>query len=250
MRCFAPSLAFLLFVPAAALARPADKVVDLKPGEEKILRAGDVDARFVESDNPKAVAVETLPAGEVFLTAAKAGNALVQIELVDGGLVFWRVRVGAKAPAALGAKEKEKAKKACGELEEADEEGEKVLQAKVPDGGCVAALKELFATDGFPAAALRLTFTPEAFSAQVEAFKKRLAKEKVTTISVAGSGANVTLAGKASTKDVRKVRRILFDEAVGRLVLDDQVERPPGDPDAVPREVPLDGMPEKKGETP
>lgn len=227
------ALAFALF-PALALARPADRVVELKPGEEKVLREGEVDASAATVEG-KAVAAEALPAGEVLLDAAKSpGSALVLLDMADGGHVFWRVRVGQKAAPAVPAAAREKAKKACPGLAEGKDEddGTPLLTAKIENAECLGALRELLAGDAYTASQLRLSFTPAAIDAQVLAFQKRLAKEKLSGITVTAEGVDVVLEGNAPTKEVRRALLALFDESVGRLLVDDRVGRPAGDPDA------------------
>jgi hypothetical protein len=212
---------------AAAPARPPDRRVELKPGEERILRHGPADVKRALVQDGATAGAEPLPAGEVMLTGKRPGSTLLLLELADGARAFWRLRVGSPPPGPepdRAALEREAAK-ACTELAERQEDGERVLAARIDGPPCLAALRNLLSREDIPAGALRLTFTGEGIKAQVEAVKKRLIRDGLGALTVRAVGAGLVLEGRAPEAEARRAVWAIFEEAIGRLSIEDRVTR-------------------------
>jgi hypothetical protein len=229
-------LAFLLLVPAPALAWPVDLTVAVERGTDRFHKLSVVE--WVEVEDPSVATVEVLAgSNELLMTGLKPGRTLVLL-YAEGKFAVWRLTVtepGARpepepSEAALSA-----ARKACPGLK-VQEGAERMLTATVKDSACRGALLELLKTDAFLARELELTFELPVLQAQLATVSASL---KPLGMEARYSGAGVVLQGAATPETHRKALWELFRLSVGRVPLEDRVKvQTPAAPDAGTSEPP------------
>lgn len=223
-------LAFLLLMPAPALAWPADLTVSVERGADRFHKLSAVE--WVDVEDPSVATVEVLAgSNELLMTGLQPGRTLVLL-YAEGKFAVWRLTVtepGAKplpepSEAALSA-----ARKACPGLR-VQEGSERMLVATVKDSACRAALLEVLKTDAFIARELELTFELPVLQEQLAAVSSSL---KALGLEARYSGAGVVLQGAAAPETHRKALWELFRLSAGRVPLEDRVKvEAPAAPDA------------------
>ncbi len=221
---------FVLARPALAAALPVGRIVEATAGETQLLAGEYLEAAEVEpADLARA---ERLPSGALRLTPLRPGSGLVYL-FENGEVDAWRLYVrgpgesGAPAPSAspeLWAA----ARAACPGVQERVVDGEHFLHAAVPDGRCRRALLALLATDLFDGSHLRLVFDLPALQAQLRDMKLRLDAARVTGLSLHYLGATLVLSGTVAPAVRRRALRLVWQETLGKVDLDDQTESPDG----------------------
>lgn len=225
-------LAFLLLVPARALAWPVDMSVSVERGTDRFHKLSAVE--WVDVEDPSVATVEVLPgSNELLMTGLKPGRTLVLL-YAEGKFAVWRLTVtepGAKPEPAPSQSALAAARKACPDLQ-VREGAERMLTATVKDSPCRAALLELLKTDAFLARELELTFELAVLQEQLAEVSSSLMP---LGLEARYSGAGVVLQGSGPVKPEahRKALWELFRLSVGRVPLDDRVKvETPAAPDA------------------
>jgi len=215
-------LAAALSAASPAMAWPVNARFDLKVGEEKFQKL--TPDAWVEVEAPAIVTAELFETAEVMLTGKAPGSTLVLVHAEDKVMV-WRVEVHGNpdttsmlAPGDYAAP----ARKVCREVKTAGGE----LTATIRDEPCRQALLKLFQweRDVFLAKDLDLTFELAALQSQLKAIEAALAKvaPEVKAVYV---GAGLRLSGRATAAQHRRVLWEVFKASVGRLALEDRIER-------------------------
>lgn len=238
-----------LLASSAALAWPVDVYVDVKVGEEQFQKAAGT--QWVDVEVPAVAVVEVLPGEELLLTGKQ--NGLSKLMLYGAGRMgvwrvsvchedsvqrageLWRVRscpAQAKVePGSLrywAAEELDArlsaATKSCPGLRTSPASASDKLVVQVKSDACRKALLELFRTDAFHSREVTLTFDIAVLQQQLRelqrAIDEAVGAKKVESLYAGGS---LRLKGSITTAEHRKVLWAVFDNAVGRVTLDDRL---------------------------
>ena len=214
-------LAAALSAASPAMAWPVNARFDLKVGEEKFQKL--TPDAWVEVEAPAIATAELFETAEVMLTGKAPGSTLVLVHAEDKVMV-WRVVVRAPSDRTAPAPEDltTPAKKACRDLKV--ESGE--LTTTIRDEACRQALLALFSSDRAPFLArdLDLTFDVAALQSQLRVIQAGLSKvaPEVKAVYV---GAGLRLSGRATAAQHRRAFWEVFRASVGRLALEDRIER-------------------------
>jgi hypothetical protein len=232
-------LCLALLAPAAARARPATKVYDMKAGKEEFFRAV---VKAVVVDDPSVLTAELMPSQEVMLTAVKPGRALLVL-FTETSVDAVRVRVfseGRVPEVHATEAQRAAATKACPGLKEEGSETERRLTATVATPACRAALRELFDADEYSTRNLELIFSQEVVLNQLEAIRLALKAKGLDQAVQAGyKGAELSLKGKVTEAQRAELAKALFDAVVGQILLEDSLEIV-----EVPKPAPVEKTPE------
>ncbi len=203
----------------AAAAWPVDVVKDLEPGREQFVRLTAVE--WLEVEDPAVASAEWLESGELLITGHKPGKTLV-LFYAEGKMGMWRLRVGPQP------KDNFVVPKVCKGLNYTPEADTK-LSGQISDDKCRVALLDALTSDAVPATALDVVFEVAPLQAQLKTMQAVLEKTTKGQVKARYSGAGLVLEGTASEAGFRKTLWELFRKAVGRVALEDRVERPPSD---------------------
>jgi hypothetical protein len=218
-------LGVALLVPALAFAWPVDMAFDVPEGGHHFQRVAPIG--WVETEDPSIATAEVLPSGEVLIEGKAVGSTLLLAE-AEGKFAVWRIRVVGKSeraqPKPAQGAAWEAARKACPGMAEGDGEGPK-LRVTVKDESCRRALRTLFEGDAYLARDLELVFEVPALQAQLGAMEQALKAAKLEGLHARYVGAGLVLTGTATEAEFRRALLLLFRQAVGRVSLEDRVER-------------------------
>jgi hypothetical protein len=218
------ALAAVLGVPGASWAWPVDWIHDVEPGKEKFLSLPRVD--WFEVEDPRVVSVEWFEAtNELLLAGLKPGRSLVLVG-AGGKVALWRVRVGTSP--VLDEGKAAAAREACPQLRGAPEDGVQLAVA-VKTEKCRLALFELFQTDAHEARSVELEFDAAVLQNQLRLLLSAFAKVPGANVTARYLGAGLVLEGKATTQAFRQLLWAYARTALGRFVVDAQVDLEAGD---------------------
>ncbi len=215
-RAVALALAAGLWLGAAApaSAAPADRRIEIEPGETRIERLGPVARLHVE--DPERLHAEMLPSGEVLLEGRTVGVTHVFFH-GQSWVYVWRVFVGAHPdPEAREAALRAVAAKCPGTRQDAS-----VLRVRIGDAACqeavVRASRHLLAKE------LEVTFDTDGIRAQLSAQEEAIRKMRpdLTDLRFVYLGGSFGIRGRVATwEEVDAMVRTAWRAAAGKLLLD------------------------------
>lgn len=237
----------LTFLSSTALAWPVDVYVDAKVGEEKFQKA--VGTQWVDVEFSPVAAVEVLPGDEVLITGKT--NGLTKLLLYgEGRMGVWELEAcgdrSAKEPPmrdqtsrrrcmtvdavrrVLNSRSREElmagVTKSCAGLRIDPASATDKLVVDVRTEPCRKALLPLFKTDAFHSREITLTFDIAVLQSQLReiqtAIDAAIGPKRVEALYAGGS---LRLKGSLTMAEHRKVLWTVFDNAVGRVTLEDRL---------------------------
>jgi hypothetical protein len=206
-------------VSTAALAWPVEKVIELEPGKDTIVKIGN--AEWFEIDEPKIATGESLDSGDEMLLTGKApGRALLMV-YAEGKPIVYALHVG-KSDAKAAQSALQSALKACPKLAYKATEYEKLV-GDVPDVKCRTALLDALKTDVVEAKETALVFDPTVLAAQLSEIKAAIAAAK-NPLALHYEGATLVVEGKAELAQLKRALWEAFKHSACRIALDNRAE--------------------------
>ncbi|MBN2497244.1 MAG: hypothetical protein JXR96_21810 [Deltaproteobacteria bacterium] len=210
----------LLAMPAPAAPLPPERVVCLEVGQDHFIRGWRGDW-IASSDHPERVEVRAFEHGEVHLLARAAGKALIVLysaELRNASI--FEVRIG---PSAI-----EPAKPDPGDVRAACgcEQREKRWHCKVEHMRCIEAMRIFLERSDIQADDLRLQYDVAGLQALLRDLEKRVRAAGFEGVELAFEGVRLRLGGRIEDEAAfRKLLLVLYRGMVGKLLIDDRLER-------------------------
>lgn len=252
MVCTMKSALALIFLSSTALAWPVDVYVDAKVGEEKFQKAAGTE--WIDVGTPSVALIEILPGDELLVTGKKNGTSKVllygegrmgvwSVTACDGEAgpkaattsEFWPIRmcgvpalIEAAQTKAPSADEKDAllaaARKACPGLRTNPSSPSDKLVADIRTEPCRKALLPLLKTDAFHSREITLTFEIVVLQSQLREIQTAIdASIGAKRVEALYAGGSLRLKGSLTMAEHRKVLWTVFDNAVGRVTLDDRL---------------------------
>jgi hypothetical protein len=173
------------------------------------------------------------------MVEGKSVGRTVVLLYTEGRFETWRLRVAPKGQTAPPERHEPAlaaAHAVCPGLKDEGLEAPIELSVKLHDEKCRKALLELFQTDGYGGSEVEITFDIPALQSQLAAIDASFQAAGLKGLSVRYLGAGLVLSGAANEADYRRALREVFEQSVGKVALDDEVEisSPPAPAQAAP----------------